>query len=175
MKYKLINSVTKKETICDKVTIDEFDYYVSDEQPVKGWYYDAFINKIRNTNGADYAENEITKQVIATTNPNIDVPKVMDEVENLSKSNVEKIYSKYIPKDLLEDYIVLYKLGYNKSQETHPFSEDDMIEFAEWIRIKDFQTASKDRWIGLNMQYYTTKELLQLWKEQQPKIVYYEN
>jgi hypothetical protein len=31
MKYKLINSVTKIETICDKVTIDGFDYYVSDE------------------------------------------------------------------------------------------------------------------------------------------------
>lgn len=30
MKYKLINSVTKIETICDKVTIDGFDYYVSD-------------------------------------------------------------------------------------------------------------------------------------------------
>lgn len=28
MKYKLINNQTKKETLCDKVTIDGFDYYV---------------------------------------------------------------------------------------------------------------------------------------------------
>lgn len=31
-KYKLIDCVTKIETICDKVTIDGFDYYVSDEE-----------------------------------------------------------------------------------------------------------------------------------------------
>jgi hypothetical protein len=28
MKYKLINSVSKIETICDKVTIDGFDHYL---------------------------------------------------------------------------------------------------------------------------------------------------
>jgi hypothetical protein len=38
------------------------------------------------------------------------------------------------------------------------------IEFAEWIRIKDFQTTSKDNWIGLDMEYYTTKELLKKFK-----------
>lgn len=32
MKYKLINFVSKKETICDKVTIDGFDYYVNGEE-----------------------------------------------------------------------------------------------------------------------------------------------
>lgn len=31
MKYKLINTITKEEHLCDKVTIDEFDYYVSDK------------------------------------------------------------------------------------------------------------------------------------------------
>jgi len=30
MKYKLINAQTKEEHLCDKVTIDGFDYYVSD-------------------------------------------------------------------------------------------------------------------------------------------------
>ena len=37
----------------------------------------------------------------------------------------------------------------------------EAIEFAEWIRIKDFQTASKDNWIGLDMKYYTTEELFE--------------
>ena len=30
-KYKLINLNTKEEQLCDKVTIDEFDYYISNE------------------------------------------------------------------------------------------------------------------------------------------------
>lgn len=41
----------------------------------------------------------------------------------------------------------------------------EAIEFAEWIRVKDFQTASKDNWIGLDMKYYTTKELFEQFKK----------
>ena len=41
----------------------------------------------------------------------------------------------------------------------------EAIEFAEWIRIKDFQTASKDNWIGLDMKYYTTEELFEQFKK----------
>ena len=32
MKYKLISKTTGEEHLCDKVTIDGFDYYVSDEK-----------------------------------------------------------------------------------------------------------------------------------------------
>jgi hypothetical protein len=32
MKYKLINNKTKEEHLCEKVTIDGFDYYVSNEK-----------------------------------------------------------------------------------------------------------------------------------------------
>jgi hypothetical protein len=41
----------------------------------------------------------------------------------------------------------------------------EVIEFAEWIRIKDFQTASKNNWIGLDMKYYTTQELFEQYKK----------
>jgi hypothetical protein len=41
----------------------------------------------------------------------------------------------------------------------------EAIEFAEWIRIKDFQTASKDNWIGLDMKYFTTEELFEQFKK----------
>jgi hypothetical protein len=41
----------------------------------------------------------------------------------------------------------------------------DAIEFAEWIRIKDFQTATGNKWIGLNMEYYTTQELYEQFKK----------
>ena len=43
----------------------------------------------------------------------------------------------------------------------------EVIEFAEWIRIKDFQTASKNNWIGLDMKYYTTQELFEQFKKKQ--------
>jgi hypothetical protein len=49
-----------------------------------------------------------------------------------------------------------------KWQQERMYSE--AIEFAEWIRIKDFQTASKDNWIGLDMKYYTTQELFEQFK-----------
>ena len=49
-----------------------------------------------------------------------------------------------------------------KEKEQQGYSE--VIEFAEWIRIKDFQTTSKDNWIGLDMKYYTTKELFEIFK-----------
>jgi len=42
---------------------------------------------------------------------------------------------------------------------------NEAVEFAEWIRSKDFQTASKNRWIGLNMKYYTTEELFEQFKK----------
>jgi hypothetical protein len=41
----------------------------------------------------------------------------------------------------------------------------EVIEFAEWIRIKDFQTTSKNNWIGLDMKYYTTQELFEQFKK----------
>ncbi len=42
---------------------------------------------------------------------------------------------------------------------------NEFIEFGEWIRIKDFQTTSKNNWIGLDMKYYTTEELLEQFKK----------
>jgi hypothetical protein len=50
-----------------------------------------------------------------------------------------------------------------KYQAERMYSE--VIEFAEWIRIKNFQTTSKDNWIGLDMKYYTTQELFEQFKK----------
>jgi hypothetical protein len=41
----------------------------------------------------------------------------------------------------------------------------EAIEFAEWIRIKDFQTTERDNWIGLDLRYYTTEELFKQFKK----------
>jgi hypothetical protein len=50
-----------------------------------------------------------------------------------------------------------------KEQQERSYSE--AIEFAEWIRIKDFQTTEKDNWIGLELRYYTTEELFEQFKK----------
>ena len=177
MKYKLINSVSKIETICDKVTMDGFDYYVSDELQEKG---DPIIHKTLKDK-VMYAPDEIGStqehwwKVIATTNQNIDVPKVLDEVERLAEKCTEETQSSRMKR--------VWKAGYNKSQETYPFSEDDMIDFYKWVNQphpEDNRQPSAvyikniDMWWH-NHKKHTSKELLQLWKEQQPKIIHYES
>ena len=71
-----------------------------------------------------------------------------------------------------------FEKGYNKSQETHPFSEEDV----RWIFAKAIElspsTESHTRMIS-DSQYRNFildslyVKVLQLWKEQKPKIVYY--
>ena len=56
------------------------------------------------------------------------------------------------------------KVAESNAKECEKIADEFAIEFAEWIRIKDFQTTSKDNWIGLGMEYYTTKELLKQFK-----------
>lgn len=178
MKYRLIDKTTGIETLCVKVTIEGFDYYVSDEKATEGFY--GYINfqggNIKKV-GKYFADD--WKKVIATNNPNIDVPKVVDEVEELAheyfaqerfnweQENPNGLKS---PQPLVEQYnktfTPLYKAGYNKSQETHPFSEEDMIDFAEFYFREEFNSTMQD--------CKSSKEILRLWNEQQPKIVYYE-
>ena len=192
MKYKLINKNTNEETICDKVTIDGFDYYV-----IKADINDIKINcaiidsynylyKVKSFNAGipcdDNGNGNLlnNRKVIATNNPNIGISKVVDKAEimadeyfkdtSFGTTNIYDSYKKFID-------------GYNKSQETHPFSEKDIIEFYKWVNQPHPEDNRQplavyvkniDMW-WYNHKKYTTKELLQLWKEQQPKIIYYEN
>lgn len=165
-KYKLINTKTKEEHLCDKVTIAGFDYYVSNE--TVGFTYN---KPTYNSDGKiGLPENRESRKVITTNNPNIDIPKVMNEVEELAynwlydNETENKANQGYPLKPMEYGFIK----GYNKSQETHPFSEEDMIEFNVWQ--KSLLGSKNDNWLVEK----SDKELLQLWKEQQLKIVYYE-
>ena len=64
-----------------------------------------------------------------------------------------------------------------KSQETHSNSDEDMIAFYRWLNKNGWQDYD-DTKQGLFVNSYGVqkqdKELLQLWKEQKPKTVYYE-
>jgi hypothetical protein len=162
MKYKLTNTKTKEETLCDKVTIDGFDYYVSDEiiKDVRPYYgkWQVEEGTILNKFPTYLTDLSSCRLVIATNNPNIDIPKVVDEVEILAyEHDVETFLSSDFDYDS-------FKAGYNKSQETHPNSDEDMIEFERFCNRHDYENGfgRVDR-----------KELLQLWKEQQPKTLYY--
>lgn len=182
MKYLLINQQTEEETLCDKVTIDGFEYYVCDDvcYPNNAVYSSVTNTIVRFTDPRHFSEGTY-KKVIATNNPNIDVPKVVDEVERL----FWKILNSETPQSrdelLLESTKHGFKFGYNKSQETHSNSDEDMIEFNEWCetsveanlfwrrnRIDPKMDGSHNR-----IRKQKMKELLQLWKEQKPKIVYY--
>ena len=202
MKYKLINKQTNEEHLCDKVTIDGFDYYVSDT--AIGYRYG--ISKLY-----EVVEIKINydatlyKGIICSTNPNIDIPKVVCNIDltklcyydrrnpdfsikeeyGYDKEEVEAT-GNFAKKDCACDNCFYGRSQLTeqliKSQETHPFSEEDMIEFANWIGEEWSPNGRKECWDSneLNSTHEPkylvdgTKELLQIWKEQKPKIVYYE-
>ena len=178
MKYKLININTKHEVLCEKTTIDGFDYYVSNEEPFP-YAYIKHKNEVIKVKGIGEKSGEVfhdkgfnhaheCRKVVATNNPNINAPKVVDEVEELAIS-YEMSFT-----DDDGTAKVDFKAGHNKSQETHPFSEEDMIEFAEWIANSKLHGYSKQLYEAMiRYKVSTTKELLQIWKEQQPKVIYY--
>lgn len=172
-KYKSINTKTKKETLCEKVTINGFDYYVQEQSNgdyllSNEFYVDLEKFKLCQQNSTESMMwmGHNLKRVIATNNPNIDIPQVVDELDYSKLSEAKKMWQK----------------GYNKSQELYPFSEEDMIEFYEWCDCSEESALfwKKNRvYPDMTGNHYkqireNRKKLLQLWKEGQPKIIYYE-
>lgn len=161
-KYKLINKTTGEEHICYMVVIDGWDYYISGNEIQVGdivieLYVDGTIGleQIDTLNDIDLL---LQKKVIATNNPSIDIPKVVNEDEKIGVMAIR--YSEKFASKSEIGYTLGFIAGYIESKETHPNSDDDMIDFYEWIMEEDP--------IG------STPEILQLWKEQRPKTLYYE-
>ena len=168
MKYKLISKQTGEEYLCDKVTIDGFDYYIEDGSVVKPIDFSKFQYQKPNNlfKGEDgLKQHGEVYEVIATNNPDIDIPKIMDK--NSTATVLAKQHSKELSND---DNAIIFGFieGYNKSQETHPFTEEDMVEFAVWLKEDDVRF---EKWATNKI---SSSNLLQLWKEQQRKILYYE-
>lgn len=109
--------------------------------------------------------NNTCKKIIATNNQNIDIPKVIDEVERLAKEHCEYWeFNKVLGSGNNGLAYDSYIYGYNESQKTHPFSLEDMIEFGKY--------AHNDALSPSNIK--TFEELFQTWKEQQLEVIYYE-
>jgi hypothetical protein len=65
-----------------------------------------------------------------------------------------------------DEWIEAKEYNKSKAKETYPNSDDDMVEFGEWC--ENLQKYNKE--IRRNNPSITRKELLQLWKEQKPKL-----
>lgn len=190
-RYKLINNKTKEETICSLVTIDGFDYYVSDESldiNISFWgycwnWYDK-IHFFKNGLNQDASGKRGIQKIIATNNPNTDIPKVIDysdplnrreliyKINNITagsnkntiihvvnfenKKEAEQWCNGATHLEIIPETIV-------KAKETYQYTENDMIEFAMYC----ISFINKHK-------YAEVSDLLSIWKEQQLKIIYYE-
>lgn len=164
MKYKLIDQITKEEHICDKITIDGFDYYFAEDMIKEGEFFLMEGEMIENcsllTN--EWCNSKQPK-IFATNNPNINMPKIFEEAEMLS----EKVIANF---EYREDEDVKYARkkwsdGYKVAKYLYPFDENDMIEFA--LFYTDYIINSKEKDIR------TRKGIFELWKEQKQITLFY--
>lgn len=89
MKYKVKNTVTGEETICEKVVADGEDYYVTKGKIPNESYYVSLENgfyiepKERYVLYVNWSglNGKNPKKIIATTNKSLDLPMVIDEVK----------------------------------------------------------------------------------------------
>lgn len=158
-KFKLINIDTKEEHLCDKITIDGFDYYVNESHQQKGdpIIHKTYIDKLQYAPDEYGSTQEHWWKVIATNNPNIDIPKIVDEVGKAW----EEVANSYNHKNSGVNPHA-FRLGYNKYKETHPFSEEDV----RFMLSESFKASHEGYRI-------TSDEIIRLCKEQRPKILYY--
>lgn len=171
--YKLIHLKTKEETICSLVTIDGFNYYVSEcSLKEKDWVINNnFLNQISSfrMNNSDDWKTDGWRKVIASNkqhNPNIAIPKVIDnsDIYDYSESLSKSLYDEERHRDdLIKSlFAVACQSGYEKAKETYQFTEKDVLNFTEYYK--------NNAWLMKN----TNKEILDIWKEQRINTLYYE-
>lgn len=193
--YQLININTGEKHICTKINIDGFDYYVNDSK-ILVWDY--FINKNRWLHQCTYLlgedKSEIydkddrhyfdfdCKKVVASSYTGIiDLPQiVIDEIKEMAYKSISDVEFDETHPTLIE----YFTKGYNQHAKTHSNSDEDMILFNEWCSnqfnrsypagINEVLWFPRITWNKVfEKRHYTSTELLQIWKAQQPKKVYF--
>lgn len=175
MKYKLIHIDTNLETICDKVTIGEFDYYVTDELRIGLIIHN---NKIYNCTVLNdfycivYKKDKYAgifnlkdcSSIIATNSLQYSIPKIEEEsmIESWEYFNSNE-------KITIVDAGVHFSKGFFKSKELYPYSKEDMLKFGEWC--ENLQKDNKE--IRRNTPSITYKELLDIWQQERIITIYY--
>jgi hypothetical protein len=177
MKFKLINRQTNEEHICVEIVENGFTYYLTNVLEVTDGY---ILNLTRiEKYSKDDRKYEKYHKVIATNNPNIDIPKVIDKITEVFKNHFDIDSTEDFPKTVGDTNIIEYfKEGYNKSQQDFPFNEEDMIEFGDWlinVCNSDWELNKNCYITGVaSITIRNTKELFDIWKSQQIKTIYYE-
>lgn len=178
MTYKLINRKTGEEHICSKETVNGFDFYIGgvikdiNESNVWDTTDSGFHPFLKSIGSTRFAIDEFEKgnflKVIATNDPSKEIPQVVDVAKKLAlevNDCIEMPDKKY---DRDEYYLVKNFIdGYNDSQQTHPYSDDDMKKFV--IFCFDAVDDSSGKYVNK-----TNQELLEMWKEERIKTIYYE-
>lgn len=175
MKYLLKQNKEDKGILCNKVIIDGYKYYLYyNTEPKKiGQYY------ITKDNQVDIVKTgkELGKPILCSNNPNIDLPKVVDE-DNIINKIINEILGFKVVRIQETEFIIGLKLGYNKSQETHPFSLDDVKEIINLAREqywdvdnRGFSSSTEGDW---SFKYSTEDEIIQKYQETKVLTIFYE-
>jgi hypothetical protein len=174
--YLLKNKTTNEEVLCNKVVVDGFDYYVIDFINKIGMYINEYGKPIvkyikdldkdliwESIDGkASACDSKFEfKTVIATNNSSIDIPKVIDET-------FTKSFEYFVSRDKCDtESMIHFSKGYNTHASTHTLSDDEVVDFVDYCLNKHSLDI-----IG-KYSKVSSKELLQLFKEQQIKTIYY--
>ena len=135
-----------------KINTDHYIIVDESKQPVEGYYYDSFINKIKNTNGAEYGEAKHCWQIIYSTQPlelltlsenglsgmgfsKVKPLNIFNVKELIGEVDVEKKANEYFTEtnpyhpEYNEGLHIGYKVGYNQALEDNKekkYTEEDL-------------------------------------------------
>lgn len=164
MKYKLINKTTGEEHFCFKFS-DGHDYYVKfvKEQVVlnKVYYEHDNHNPIYSFTKDMLPNSYYLQEVIGTNNPLMDLPKIVDDVEELANKLIPKLqHNKYVKTGFIT--------GYNIAKEKFKWTDNDMIDFYNWLnQYQDLSCALRINEVN------TISELLNIFKPEVIKTIYF--
>lgn len=189
LKYIVKNITSGEESLCEKVVVDNQDYYVTgDDFHLKNlqnndlayhWKSKEILTVLEYTGiTADWLcldgtkrDSYKLKKVIATTKKYLDLPMVIDEVDYYSV--IEQIATSTQPSNISELNIwheIVMKMcsdAISVPKETYFYTKEDMVEFVEYLNIqyRDLEHTKALKEIG------SVSELIDLWQEQRIKTI----
>ena len=138
MKYKIITTDKGKSVVDESAEIKENTYY---ENNGVVFLSDSIYNEENNPNNSNPRVTDFNNKVIATINHSIslDVPMVIYE----EWENSWEIVNSELKEGVNPSAYKLGWLGKAAQQEKSLYSEEDLINFANWCRIYDNQNSNE--------------------------------
>lgn len=101
------------------------------------------------------------------------LPPLEDEAEKFAESEYPTTIDSFNDKGWDESVSlrIACEIGYNKAKEVYGYTEEDMVEFHKWLLKEQwFYHPKHNEFNNPFGEIKSTKELLNLWKEQKPKL-----